>query len=121
MSQSRAGDDVEKLVRLTMRSGRSGTERLQRAGLALAPPGDKVLVQSVSFGSEASKYGLAAGDEIVAVLVPAHRPSRYWFALPALLLLAAIAALQLRRRRSRLDLSLTDGAVARIDERPLAG
>jgi hypothetical protein len=51
----------------------------------------------VSFGSEAAKYGLAPGDEVIAVLVPADRPSRYWFVLPALLLLAAIMALQRRR------------------------
>ena len=33
----------------------------------------------VSFGSEAAKYGLAPGDEVIAVLVPAERPSRFWF------------------------------------------
>jgi TRAP transporter 4TM/12TM fusion protein len=99
-SQSRAGDDVEKLVRLTMRSGRTGQERLKAAGLVIASLGDKPTVQTVVFGSEASKYNLAAGDEIVAVLVPADRASRYWFAVPALLLLAGIIALQ-RRRRSR--------------------
>ena len=49
--------------------------------------GDRVTVQLVSFGSEAAKYGLAPGDEITSVLIPAHRPSRYWFAIPALLLL----------------------------------
>ncbi len=99
MSQSRAGDDVEKLVRLTMRSGKTGLERLQSAGLTLATAGGKTTVQTVRFGSEAAKYGLAGGDEIAAVLVPAHRPSRYWFALPALALLAVIVLLQRRRRR----------------------
>jgi TRAP transporter 4TM/12TM fusion protein len=106
MSQSRAGDDVEKLVRLTMRSGESGKERLQKAGLGLSALGDKVTVQTVSFGSEASKYGLAAGDEIIAVLVPAHRPSRYWFALPALLLLAGIVLLQFQRRKQQFRLAV---------------
>ena len=99
MSQSRAGDDVEKLVRLTMRSGKTATERLQRSGLSLSALGDKVTVSLVSFGSEAAKYGLAPGDEITAVLVPAQRPSRYWFAIPALLLLAGIILLQRRRVR----------------------
>jgi hypothetical protein len=99
-SQSRAGDDVEKVVRLTMRSGQTGSERLKAAGLVIASLGGKPTVQTVVFGSEASKYNLAAGDEITAVLVPADRPSRYWFAVPALLLLAGIIALQ-RRRRSR--------------------
>jgi TRAP transporter 4TM/12TM fusion protein len=35
MSQSRAGEDVEKIVRLTMPSGKTAAERLQRAGLTL--------------------------------------------------------------------------------------
>ena len=102
MSQSRAGEDVEKLVRLTMRSGKTASERLQGAGLSLSTVGDKVTVRLVNFGSEAAKYGLAPGDEIIAVYVPAHRPSRYLFALPALLLLIGILVLQGRRRRFNL-------------------
>jgi TRAP transporter 4TM/12TM fusion protein len=97
MSQSRAGEDVEKVVRLTMRSGTTGAERLQRSGLSLSTVGNKVTVSLVSFGSEAAKYGLAPGDEVIAVLVPADRPSRFWFVLPALLLLAVVVMLQRRR------------------------
>jgi TRAP transporter 4TM/12TM fusion protein len=104
-SQSRAGEDVEKLVRLTMRSGKNGMERMQRSGLSLLATGDKVTVQLVSFGSEAAKYGLAPGDEITGVLIPAHRPSRYWFAIPALLLLGGVAFLQRRRQRLRMALA----------------
>jgi hypothetical protein len=36
LSQSRAGDDVEKVVRLTMRAGDSGAARLRGAGILLA-------------------------------------------------------------------------------------
>jgi Domain of unknown function (DUF3394) len=104
-SQSRAGDDVEKLVRLTMRAGKTGAERLQGAGMSITALGSKITVQLVRFGSEAAKYGLAPGDEITAVLVPAHRPSRYWFALPALLLLTGIVALQRRRQRFALAIA----------------
>jgi hypothetical protein len=68
----------------------------------LSTLGDKVTVSLVSFGSEAAKYGLAPGDEITAVLVPAHRPSRYWFAIPALLLLGAVILLQRRRHQFKL-------------------
>lgn len=102
MSQSRAGDDVEKLVRLTLRTEGSGAERLQKAGLSLSTLGDKVMIKLISFGSEAAKYGLAPGDEITAALVPAQRPSRYWFAIPALLLLGGIILLQRRRHRFKL-------------------
>ena len=65
--------------------------------LALTELGGKVTVRLVCFGSEAAKYGLAPGDEIIAVLVPAQRPSRYWFAIPALLLLLGVILLQRRR------------------------
>ena len=105
MSQSRAGEDVEKLVRLTMRSGKTSTERLQRSGLSLSTLGDKVTISLVSFGSEAAKYGLAPGDEITSVLLRAQRPSRYWFAIPALLLLAGIILLQRRRVQPRLAMA----------------
>ena len=35
MSQSRAGEDVEKVVHVTMRTGKTGVERLQGAGLSV--------------------------------------------------------------------------------------
>jgi TRAP transporter 4TM/12TM fusion protein len=98
-SQSRAGEDVEKLVRLTMRTEGDGKQRLQAAGLSLSSLGGETRVQTVRFGSEAAKYGLAGGDKIISVLVPADRPSRYWFMIPALALLGVIVLLQLRRRR----------------------
>ncbi len=98
-SQSRAGTDVDKLVRLTMRAGATGEVRLRGTGVTFARQGDKVMVQSVRFGSEAAKYGLAGGDEVTSVLVPANRPDRYWLAIPALVLLAGITALQRRRQK----------------------
>jgi TRAP transporter 4TM/12TM fusion protein len=97
LSQNRAGDDVEKTVRLTMHAGKDGADRLRIAGLGLTR-GDKPTIQTVRFGSEAAKYGLAAGDQIVAVLVPADRPSRYWMSIPAFLLLGLLVLLQRRRR-----------------------
>lgn len=100
-SQSRAGQDVEKLVRLTMHSPAPAPARLLGAGLTLNQQGDTVNVTQVKFGSEAAKYGLSAGDKITAVLVPARRPDRYWLTLPAFGLLGAIVLLQLRRRKRR--------------------
>jgi hypothetical protein len=100
-SQSRSGDDVEKLVRLSMRSGESGAERLARAGLRVGARGQDTVVESVRFGSEAAKYGLSAGDRVRSVLVPADRPSRYWFTIPALGLRAVIVLLQRRRQTSQ--------------------
>ena len=100
-SQSRAGDDVEKVVRLTVRPGKTGNERLEKSGLTLTALGGKMTVQRVQFGSQAAKYGLSAGDEVTSVLVPAHRPNRYWFAIPGFLVLAGVVLLQLRRRRPK--------------------
>lgn len=100
-SQSRAGEDVVKLVRLTLKSGKDGFERLQKSGLGISRLPGPVMVQTVKFGSEAAKYGLAAGDEVTAVLIAAERPSRYWFALPALALLVLIVILQRRRQQRR--------------------
>jgi Domain of unknown function (DUF3394) len=88
-----------------MRSGKTGIERLQHAGLSVSMLGGKTTVQLVRFGSQAAKYGLSAGDEITAVLVPAHRPNRYWFSLPAILLLTGVIMLQRRRRQPRLAIA----------------
>ncbi|MDO9414081.1 MAG: TRAP transporter permease [Pseudolabrys sp.] len=98
-SQSRSGDDVEKLVRLTLRTGTTGVERLAATGLTLTTVGDKTTIMAPRFGSEAIKYGLTPGDQITSVLVPAQRASRFWFTIPAFLLLGAIILLQIRRRR----------------------
>lgn len=98
-SQSRAGDEVEKVVRLSLRAESTGAERLGATGLTLSTLGDRTTVTASRFGSQAAKYGLAAGDEITSVLVPAQRVSRFWFAIPALLLLAGVVMLQIRRRR----------------------
>ncbi|MCW5691705.1 MAG: TRAP transporter permease [Pseudolabrys sp.] len=102
MSQTRAGDEVEKVVRLTLRDGKTGAERLQSAGMSVMSLGDRTQIGTVRFGSQATKYGLAAGDQVTAVLVPAERPNRYWFAIPALIVLAGIVLLQRRRQQPQL-------------------
>jgi TRAP transporter 4TM/12TM fusion protein len=98
-SSSPTGEDVDKVIRLTMRSGQGGIERLAQAGLVVRALGDTTTVQSVRFGSEAAKYRLITGDQIVAALAPADRMSRFWFTLPALALFAAIILLQRRRKQ----------------------
>jgi hypothetical protein len=99
-SDTRAGNEVEKLARLTLRTSGTTEQRLQATGLLLGKEDDRGVVRGTKLGSEAAKYGLKTGDEILAVMVPARRPSPYWFALPALALLGLIWALQLRRRSS---------------------
>ena len=57
-SQNRAGEDVEKLVRLDAARRQDGDRAARESGLVLDMTGDKPAVQSVRFGSEAAKYGL---------------------------------------------------------------
>ena len=95
------GGHLASAYQFVNRSG-YGAERLHHSGLALSVLGGKVTISLVSFGSEAAKYGLTPGDEITTVLVPAQRPSRYLFAIPALLLLGGVFVLQLRRRKLKL-------------------
>ncbi|MER9596004.1 TRAP transporter permease [Mesorhizobium sp. M0244] len=94
------GDEISKLVRLQLGPANSSTERLKAAGLDVSALGDSVTVGVVRLGSQAAKFGLQPGDEINQVLVPAERPSRYWFAIPALLLLGLVVWVQKRRRRT---------------------
>ena len=80
--------------------GTAGTERLGRAGLHLQPGGDGAArIARLDFGSPAAKSGLDFGWTIDRVLEPTDRPPRELMYIPALLLLAGVAALQLRRRR----------------------
>jgi hypothetical protein len=72
---------------------------LRAAGLNVTTLGGRTQIGNVRFGSQATKYGLSAGDEITAVLTPAERPSRFWLYVPALVLLAGIVALQRRRQQ----------------------
>jgi hypothetical protein len=58
------------------------------------------MVRTVDFGSESARYGLAAGDEVTAVLTATERLNRYWFALPGFALLAVLVLLQRRRKRA---------------------
>jgi TRAP-type uncharacterized transport system fused permease subunit len=93
------GDKVDKTVLIPMGPKGDGEQRLSKAGLTLSHSGDKVMVQSVMFGSPAQKAGLDFGFEIASVQVKADRPPKELMFIPAVLLLGLIAWLQLRRRR----------------------
>jgi hypothetical protein len=108
-TQDSSGDMVDKLVRLTLGAGNSVAERLATSGITLNQVGEATMIQSVRFGSEARKYGLQPGDKIGAVVVPADRPTPYWFAIPALVVLALIVLAQ-RRRWERLRPTMLQAA-----------
>ncbi|WP_127904035.1 TRAP transporter permease [Solirhodobacter olei] len=94
------GDEVEKLVRINLGDGKTAAARLSEGGLRVNVLGESVTVSSVRLGSQAAKFGLQFGDTIIGINVPAVRPSRYWFAIPGLLLLGFIFWAQRRRRRA---------------------
>ncbi len=58
----------------------------------------KLLIDNIVFGSTAEKQKLDFDWEIADVQVPADRPSKQWFWIPALLLLFAVWKSQTRRR-----------------------
>jgi len=96
-----SGDNAEKLVRLDLGKGATGSERLRNAGLTLNAVGSgNPTVGQVRLGSQLAKNGITIGDEITATVVPAERPSRFWFLLPGLAIVGLVAWAQIRRRRA---------------------
>ncbi len=92
------GDPIRFVVELDLPPGATGEERLEAAGLTLRVDGERVFVEDVAYGSRAQEVGLDWDREVLQVLEPLPQPSNYWMYIPALLVLAGIVWLQLRRR-----------------------
>ncbi|MCP1675510.1 TRAP transporter 4TM/12TM fusion protein [Natronocella acetinitrilica] len=93
------GRDISKAVMLPLGSDEgSVSDRLQRAGILTMAMGEQVQISNVRFGSQADRLGLDMGMQITGLLVPADRPDRRLFFIPALVLLALIWWIQKRRR-----------------------
>jgi TRAP-type uncharacterized transport system fused permease subunit len=92
------GDPIRFVVELDLPPGATGEERLEAAGLTLRVDGVRVFVEDVAYGSRAQEVGLDWDQEVLQVLEPRPQPSKYWLYIPALLVLAGIVWLQLRRR-----------------------
>jgi TRAP transporter 4TM/12TM fusion protein len=99
LAQDRDGEDVEKSLRLNLPSGTSTVEKLQSAGIAVTPQGDRFVIRSVRPSSEAAKLQVRVGNEVIGVKVPNPRPNPYWVAAPAIVLYGLIILWQMRRRR----------------------
>ncbi|MBA3593953.1 MAG: TRAP transporter permease [Polaromonas sp.] len=94
------GEDVTKTVALRLgAAGAEGRKRLTDAGLQLVPLGDQVKIGALKFGSRAHKGGFEQGWDVAMLKVKAERPSKHWFYLPGLLLIALVWWLQGRRMR----------------------
>ena len=93
-----SGETVERVVKLPLGAGATARERMRASGLALGKLGDEVFVQQAAFRSIAAKLGIENGMKVLAVEIEADRPSKYWFYVPALALLALVFLLQRGRR-----------------------
>ncbi len=79
-----------------------GPARLEQfAGISFADDGENVVVDNVVFGKIAQEKGLDFDWQVLNVEVPAERPMKEWFYIPALLLLALIWLLQKGRVRKQ--------------------
>ncbi|MEX0732737.1 MAG: TRAP transporter permease [Aquisalimonadaceae bacterium] len=91
------GRDISRVAMLPLGSGDSVAQRLTGAGLTVMEMGDRVQISNVGYGSTADRMGLEFGWDITGILVPADRPARQWFFIPALGLLGLIWWWQRRR------------------------
>jgi hypothetical protein len=95
------GKPVSKTVRLPLGEPGPGARRLEAVGLTVGELDGKVVIEDVRFRSEAAKLGLDLDYAVDAIELPADRPAKEWFFLPALALLGVVAACQLARTRRR--------------------
>jgi hypothetical protein len=94
------GNYVKKIVELELGGAGDGAQRLQEVGLMLSVGDEKVMVDMVGFDSAAQKAGIDFGWEILAIETQAERPPKQLVYIPVLILLAGLAAMQLRRRKT---------------------
>ena len=96
-----SGNDYTRIVQLPMgEAGRSGEERLAAAGVQVIAFGGQTQIMNARFRSQAERLGLEAGQNVTRVEVRnADRWTAEWMYIPALAIIALIAAGQWRRRQ----------------------
>jgi TRAP transporter 4TM/12TM fusion protein len=95
------GDEVKKGVLIPLGESGDFKARLASSGLTVMADGDTLMVVAVKFGSKADKLGIEQSFRITALEVPADRPAKEWFFLPAFFLLGLIIAIQRARGRRK--------------------
>ncbi|MFD2206708.1 TRAP transporter permease [Kiloniella antarctica] len=93
------GDAVTLTMLVTVGDEATGEERLEAYGLEVIEQDGNYIVDGVGFDTMAEKAGFDFDQVIASVGVPADRPAKELFYIPALLLLGLIVMLQRRRRR----------------------
>ena len=97
LGENAVGDPREFTVLLPVPDGASGQARLEKLGLNLYEEGDKVLVDSVTFGSIAADAGLEFDQQILSVRAPTDRWLKELMWIPGFLLFGLVVLLQRRR------------------------
>ncbi|ARS51134.1 C4-dicarboxylate ABC transporter [Ectopseudomonas mendocina] len=95
------GDPRTFTLLLPIPDGATGEERLSKLGLTLMEEGDKVLVDSVAFGSPAAEAGLEFDQQILSVKAPTDRWVKELMWIPGFLLFGLIVLLQRRRQKAQ--------------------
>lgn len=94
-------DAVGKLRRFTVLlpvpSGVSGEDRLAKLGIQTYEQDGKILIDTVTFGSQAADLGLEMDQQILSVKAPTERWPKELMWLPGFLLFGAVVWLQCRR------------------------
>ncbi|WP_368180954.1 TRAP transporter permease [Aeromonas sp. R7-5] len=94
-------DAVGKLRRFTVLlpvpDGASGEDRLTKLGIQTYEQGGKILIDTVTFGSQAADLGLEMDQQILSVKAPTERWPKELMWLPGFLLFGAVVWLQRRR------------------------
>lgn len=98
LGENAVGDSREFTVLLPVPDGASGQARLEKLGLNLYEEGDKVLVDSVTFGSIAADAGLEFDQQILNVRAPTDRWMKELMWIPGFLLFGLVVLLQRRRK-----------------------
>jgi hypothetical protein len=91
------GKDVKKTVLLPLGAAAPGPQRLAASGLRVMSLPSGTQVMSVALKSAADKAGFEQGFMVTGIETERPRLAKEWLFVPALLLLAAVAALQRRR------------------------
>lgn len=93
------GNEYTKTIMLPIPEGDNAAKRLQEIGLTTRRENGQVIVDMVGFSSPAEKAGLDFDQQILHIELPNKRPGQQLAFIPALLLLAFIIYLQLRRKK----------------------
>jgi len=91
------GKNVTKTVYLPLGKEGSAAQRIRASGLTTLVLPDGIQIAAVGLHSAADKAGFEQGFTITGIEIPAPRPAKEWFFIPALGLLAGVYLLQRRR------------------------